>query len=130
MALFGKQKNTAKKPAPSQNAKKAATRAVKGAAPSSGLSASEILLRPRITEKATLGIERRVYVFEVDPRANKKEVARAVKEIFSVEPRKVNIVRMRPRPFVSRLRGRRGIRAGFKKAYVYLEKGASLDIMK
>ena len=130
MALFSKQKHTAKQPASSQRAEKAAPRAAEGATPSAGLSAAEILLRPRITEKATLGIEQRVYVFEVDPRANKKEVARAVREIFSVEPRKVNIVRMRPRRFVSRLRGRRGIRAGYKKAYVYLDKGASLDIMK
>lgn len=130
MALFGKQKNSDKeKKAAPKGAERKAVRPVAGVA-RAGLAASQVIVRPRITEKATLGIEERVYVFEVDPRANKKDVARAVKEIFSVEPRKVNIVRMRPRPFVSRMRGRRGVRAGFKKAYVYLQQGASLDIMK
>lgn len=36
------------------------------------------LLRPRITEKATVQNEKNAYVFEIDAKANKTDVANAI----------------------------------------------------
>ena len=42
----------------------------------------EIIKRPIITEKAMKLGEQRQYVFEVDPKANKIEIKKAVEEMF------------------------------------------------
>ena len=41
---------------------------------------AHVLKQPRITEKATESAERGAYVFEVSPRATKKDVAQAVRD--------------------------------------------------
>jgi len=41
---------------------------------------SSILLRPRITEKATFLSEKGTYVFEVTEKSQKKDIVQAVKE--------------------------------------------------
>ncbi|MFI5334491.1 MAG: 50S ribosomal protein L23 [Chlamydiales bacterium] len=68
------------------------------------------------------------YVFLVDKRANKQEIADAVEEIYSkkkVRVTKVNTVNMRQKP--RRVRGRMGFKAGFKKAVVTLQAGDALE---
>lgn len=91
---------------------------------------ARVLLRPRVTEKATLANDKHVYVFEVSQDATKREVAEAVKAIYNVVPKKVTTVRMRPQAYVARMRGRKGQKSGYKKAYVHLKKGETLDVMK
>ena len=57
------------------------------------------------------------YLFLVDKRANKKEIAEAVQEIYAAKGIKVtavNTITMKPKP--RKVRGREGFRAGFKKA--------------
>lgn len=91
--------------------------------------ASAIIVRPRVTEKATLQSERdpRVYVFEVASAATKATVANAINALYKIVPEKVRIVNTkRSRVFV---RGKRGHTVGFKKAYVYLKKGDKLEII-
>lgn len=90
----------------------------------------EILKRPIITEKsqeiaATLG----QYTFEVDRRANKHQVKRAVEEIFGVTVLSVNIMNMPPK------RGRYGQRVivrkpRWKKAVVTLAPGDTIPIFE
>ena len=68
------------------------------------------------------------YVFIVDRRANKPEIAEALEEIYKSEGIKVvsvNTINMRPKK--RRVRGRLGKRAAFKKAIVTLEAKDSLD---
>lgn len=68
------------------------------------------------------------YVFIVDRRANKAEIADAVEEIYaerSVRVVAVNTVQVKRKP--RRVRGRAGLAAGFKKAIVTLEVGQSLE---
>lgn len=68
------------------------------------------------------------YVFLVDKRANKQEIAEAVEEIYAVKNIKVvsvNVINMKQK--VKRMRGRPGLKAGFKKAIVSLEKGDSIE---
>ena len=90
---------------------------------------SRVLFRPRITEKATIANEGRVYVFEVMPRATKKEVSEAVTKFFKVTPVKVNMVKIPAKKRVSQMRRVRGVKSGGKKAYVYLKEGDSISLI-
>jgi large subunit ribosomal protein L23 len=68
------------------------------------------------------------YVFLVDMRANKRQIADAVEEIYaerSVRVVSVNTVRVKPKP--RRVRGRSGMTAGFKKAVVTLQPGDLIE---
>ena len=89
-----------------------------------------VLKNPRVTEKATLQSEKGVYVFDVAPRSTKKDVAEAVKALYKVTPRKINMVKV-PSKRVS-IRGKQnkyGVKSGGKKAYVYVKKGDTIDIV-
>lgn len=101
-----------------------------------------IIKRRHVTEKSTVleslkdaannpsiaRCESPKYVFIVDKRANKQEIAQALEEIYKKDDIKVaavNTINMKPKP--RRVRGRKGKTAAFKKAVVTLEKGDSLD---
>lgn len=88
---------------------------------------SHVILRPHITEKATQTSEKNVYVFQIAPKATKKDVAHAVTEFYKVTPVKVSTVTIpATNTFV---RGKRGVSSGYKKAYVYLKKGDKIEIV-
>jgi large subunit ribosomal protein L23 len=89
----------------------------------------QILKAPRITEKAVYMTMNHAYVFEVAQDATKRDIIAAVKALYGVTPRKVNIVRNQPRAFVARFRNRRGVKSGLKKAYVFLKKGEKIDLV-
>jgi len=78
----------------------------------------DIIRRPIITENSTEMMEQGKYQFEVDVRANKVEVKKAIEEIFDVKVKKVNTMR------VPRKRKRYGRYSGYtaerKKAIVTL----------
>ncbi len=93
------------------------------------MQASEILLRPRLTEKSVLMMEKNVYVFEVSSRANKVMVKNAIKSVYDVNPVKVAIVNAKPKKKRSVRTGKIGVKSGHKKAYVYLKDGDSISIM-
>lgn len=87
-----------------------------------------IIKNPRITEKSGLQAENAgIYTFEVMPRANKKNIAKAVKEIYKVDPIKVNIVNLPAKKVFSR--GKSGRKASVKKAVVYLKKGDKIEFV-
>lgn len=85
-----------------------------------------VLLRPRITEKASINAENNVYVFDIDSRANKIQVKRAIKNIYKVDAEKVNIITVPSKNVISR--GRRGVKTGGKKALVHLKKGDKIEL--
>lgn len=89
--------------------------------------ANHKIIRPRVTEKATTVAENGVHVFEIEKGTTKREVAKAVEELYKVKPIKVNIVKI-PRKQVF-VRGKKGFKAGGKKAYVYLKKGEKIEIV-
>jgi len=82
----------------------------------------EIIRRPLITEKSThLKDERSIIAFEVDIRANKIDVQRAVEAQFGVKVADVRIARVHGKV---RRQGRyAGRRPDWKKAYVRLREG-------
>ena len=68
------------------------------------------------------------YVFVVDKRANKREIAGAIEEIYSdeqVKVKSVNTVTIKGRR--RRVRGKVGMTAAIKKAIVTFEEGDQLD---
>jgi large subunit ribosomal protein L23 len=132
MALFGKKKEEKKKevtktaPAKSSAKKEKATKADFSKNASSGDFAG-ILLGPRMTEKTVYMTEEGVYVFNINQRANKKEVAKAIEDKFKVKPVKVNVVGVKSKPKRSRKTGKKGRTSSGKKAYVYLKKGDTIS---
>lgn len=87
-----------------------------------------VLRSPRITEKASMAMEGFAYVFDVAPDANKKQIMAAVQQVYKVKARKVAIVNTKPKMVRNMRTGKKGMKGGYKKAYVYLEKGATITI--
>lgn len=88
---------------------------------------SAVLLRPRVTEKASRQNDQGVYTFVTRRDATKYDVRDAVEALFKVIPRKVTMVHRAPRASHSRARGRKVIVSGLKKANVFLKKGDRID---
>ena len=86
-----------------------------------------ILVRPRLTEKASLNLEKNVYVFDVAVDTNKLEIEKAIKDLYKVTPEKIRIVQVPAKRII--YRGKKGIKSGSKKAYVYLKDGDKINIM-
>lgn len=93
--------------------------------------ANNILREFRVTEKAAnLSANLNQYTFEIDPRANRTEVARAVEEVFNVTVTKVNILIRKPKVKTDRSRkGRPGAKGGHKKAIVSLKEGETIELI-
>ena len=83
---------------------------------------------PRITEKSALGAEKGIYTFNVSVLANKNEIKKAIKMLYNVTPIKVAITQ-RTSKIVSRRSGVFGVKAGGKKAVVYLKKGDTITFV-
>jgi large subunit ribosomal protein L23 len=88
----------------------------------------DIIINPIITEKSTRLQERGKYCFRVDRRANKKEVMRAVREIFDVEPVACTIMNVKGKP--KRVRYQPGYTASWKKAVVTLKEGQTIELFE
>jgi large subunit ribosomal protein L23 len=86
----------------------------------------ELIRRPVVTEKSTLGGEHNQVTFQVPVDASKPEIKAAVEDLFKVKVKKVNTLRQAGK--VKRFRGVIGKRAETKKAMVTLEEGHSIDV--
>ncbi|HUV37031.1 MAG TPA: 50S ribosomal protein L23 [Patescibacteria group bacterium] len=90
-----------------------------------------IILKPIITERSTLLREKsNKFVFEVDTRANKREIRLAVEKLFNVKVRDVKTSMIRGKPKTTFMRAGRftGKRSDRKKAIVKLSQGETIDI--
>lgn len=91
----------------------------------------KILIRPLVTEKMTAITEiTKKYGFIVDVKANKIEIAKAIKEKFDVDAVSVNTVRYsgkRKTQFTKKGRFE-GKKPQFKKAIVSLKEGQTIDL--
>lgn len=83
----------------------------------------QIIRRPIVTEKSTILREsgQNLIAFEVDSRANKIEVKRAVEEIFKVKVAEVRLLNIHGK--VKRMGRYSGKRPDWRKAYVRLVEG-------
>ncbi len=89
----------------------------------------EVLRRPLITEKSTnLQEGQGMYVFEVDPRANKAQVKAAVEKSFNVKVVAVNVARVKGKR--KRFGPKLVQRPSWKKAVVSLKAGDRIQIFE
>ncbi len=86
---------------------------------------NHILIRPHITEKATMSAESSVYVYEIDPKSTSNDVMKAFVEKYKITPIRINTVTIPAKNVV--VRGKRGTKSGYKKAYIYLKKGEKIE---
>jgi large subunit ribosomal protein L23 len=91
--------------------------------------AFRVLRAPRITEKAAIVTEKGAYVFNVIPGATKGDIKKAIQAVYKVIPVKVNVVNMKARKIQSRTRNIKGASSGGRKAYVYLKKGETIEVL-
>ena len=86
----------------------------------------QIIKRPLITEKTSLQKEiGQIVAFEVSIDANKIEIKQAVEKAFDVKVKNVNTSLVAGK--VKRVGRQFGKRSNWKKAYVTLEEGSSID---
>lgn len=85
-----------------------------------------VVFGPHVTEKAVSGSESNIHTFKVAVDATKREIKNAVQVLFEVEVDDVRTVNVKGK---TKAFGRKqGKRKDWKKAYVRLAEGQSLDI--
>ncbi len=90
-------------------------------------SYANVLVSPRITEKGSDASANGAYIFNVDPRSNKSDISKAIIEVYGVKPVKINTLTIKRKSVV--IRGKKGMRAGGKKAVVYLKNGDKIEFI-
>jgi large subunit ribosomal protein L23 len=87
------------------------------------MNSNVVIRRPIVTEKSTNLREagHNVIAFEVDSRANKIEVKRAVEDLFKVKVEQVRLFNVRGK--LKRLGRYEGRRRNWRKAYIRLKEG-------
>jgi len=89
-------------------------------------NAYKVLIRPLITEKASIMGNLNKYSFEVSVSSNKIEIAKAIEDVYKITPTSVNVIKMKGKKVI---KGKyRGRRKDWKKAMVTLPKGESIQI--
>ena len=88
----------------------------------------DVIIRPLITEKATMLAGQSKYAFQVDTRANKNQVRNAVQTAFNVKVTKVNTMNVRGK--TSRVGTRPTKNPDWKKAIVTLADGDTIQIFE
>ncbi|MBZ4021112.1 50S ribosomal protein L23 [Rhodobacter sp. TJ_12] len=86
----------------------------------------DVIVKPVITEKATMASEAGAVVFQVAKTATKPAIKEAVEALFGVKVKAVNTTITKGK--VKRFRGALGQRSDVKKAYVTLEDGQTIDV--
>ncbi len=87
----------------------------------------KVLLSPHVSEKGTLAAEKHnQYIFKVAMDSTKTEIKGAVEMLFGVSVKGVQVVNVRGK--IKRF-GTPGMRSSWKKAYVTLKQGDSIDFL-
>jgi large subunit ribosomal protein L23 len=91
--------------------------------------ASEVLVRPLLTEKSTLArYTGSLYTFEVARDASKSDIAHAVEKSFGVKVEDVRTATFLGK--IKRVRKGVGSRSDWKKAFVRLASGQTIDALE
>jgi large subunit ribosomal protein L23 len=86
-----------------------------------------VLKAPLVSEKTARIQEHNQYVFEVALTATKADVKSAVESLFNVTVEAVNVANVKGKN--KTFRNRAGRRGDWRKAYVRLAEGQSIDVM-
>ena len=94
----------------------------------SAVNMYEVIRAPRVSEKtARLQEVSNQYVFEVATTATKADVKAAIEQLFDVRVEAVNVVNVKGKN--KSFKFRQGKRGDWRKAYVKLADGQSIDVM-
>jgi large subunit ribosomal protein L23 len=87
------------------------------------MNANQIIRRPLVTEKSTMMRDAgdNILAFEVDTKANKIQVKKAIEELFKVKVQEVRLFNVRGK--IKRMGRYQGKRRDWRKAYVRLVAG-------
>ena len=86
-----------------------------------------VLRAPLVSEKTARIQEINQYVFEVASTATKADVKSAVESLFNVTVESVNVLNVKGKN--KTFRNRSGRRGDWRKAYVRLAEGQTIDVM-
>lgn len=92
---------------------------------------ADVLVRPVLTEKVNLQMEKRgIYTFQVSKEANKLEIKKAVEEFYGVKVAEVNtvVVPGKNKTRYTKAGFLKGVKPAYKKAMVTLAEGDSIDL--
>ncbi len=93
------------------------------------MQADKILKTVRLSEKSNKqSAELGQYTFEVQPHANKHQIAQAVEETFKVTVNRVNVQNYRGKNKKTR-QGRPSVGSDYKKAIVTLKAGDKIELV-
>lgn len=87
---------------------------------------ADLIVKPIVTEKATLLLEDNKYTFDVLPKATKTEIKAAIELLFNVKVTKVNTAR--PPRKTKRVGRFLGYKPQFKRAIVTLQAGDAISL--
>jgi large subunit ribosomal protein L23 len=92
------------------------------------MDASQVIIRPVVSEKSFVQAEIGKYTFRVHDDAHKTQIRQAIEQLFDVKVRDVRTVSVKSKP------KRRGIYSGrtrtWKKAIVQLQPGDTIPIFQ
>jgi large subunit ribosomal protein L23 len=92
------------------------------------MDASQVIIRPVVSEKSFVQAEIGKYTFRVHADAHKTQIRQAIEQLFDVKVRDVRTVSVKSKP------KRRGLNAGrtrtWKKAIVQLQPGDTIPIFQ
>ena len=92
------------------------------------MDATQVIIRPVISEKSYVLASVGKYTFRVHPDAHKTQIRQAVEELFEVHVENVNIIKVQAKP---KRRGvSKGTRPGWKKAIVQVREGETIEIFE
>ena len=94
----------------------------------SNINVLGVIRAPRVSEKtARIQEQSNQYVFEVTKTATKADVKSAVESLFNVTVEAVNVMNVKGKN--KTFRNRSGRRGDWRKAYVRLAEGQTIDVM-
>ena len=88
--------------------------------------ATEVIIRPIVTERSFKLLEENKYTFEVAKNANKYQIRDAVEELFDVTVTSVNTMNVKGKP--KRMGMNSGYTRSWKKAVVTVADGDTIEI--
>ena len=83
------------------------------------MKAEDIIVKPIITEKSSMDIQEGKYTFEVNKKATKIDIAKAVEKLFEVKVVKVNTISVKGKE--KRVGAHLGKTSDWKKAIVTID---------
>ncbi|MFZ4761604.1 MAG: 50S ribosomal protein L23 [Alphaproteobacteria bacterium] len=86
----------------------------------------DLLVSPVVTEKASNCLAANQVVFKVLGGASKSDIKEAVEKVFNVKVDAVNTLVVKGK--AKNFRGKKGRRSDYKKAYVTLSEGYSIEV--